>query len=119
MKRAYILIFVLVISFTGISLGEEDRVKSEEQAIEIANQEGIELGDDHWVVIRFLQDYFANNESPSARVLIKALIENFADLGGRKRLYQLFPKGPANQGCRIAGLSSPEGSADMSFGSVQ
>ncbi len=92
---------------------------SEEQAQQIAGDEGIELGDDHWVVIRFLQDYFANNESPSARVLIKTLVDKLEDLGGRKHLYQLFPKGPANQGCRIAGLESPEGSANMSFGSVQ
>ncbi len=92
---------------------------SEEQAQRIANEEDIELGDDHWVVIRFLQDYFADNESPSARLLIKALVDKFDNLGGRKHLYRLFPKGPAHQGCRIAGLESPAGSADMSFGSVQ
>ena len=53
------------------------------------------------------------------RRLTKALEEQFQQQGGRKYLYHLFPKGPANQGCRIAGLNPPEGSADQSFGSVQ
>ncbi len=92
---------------------------SEEHAQSVAKADGIELEEEHWAVIRFLQDYFSRNESPAARQLSKALEEQFRQQGGRKYLYKLFPKGPANQGCRIAGIKPPEGSADQSFGSVQ
>jgi len=92
---------------------------SEERALKLADEEGIKLENDHWLVIRFLQDYFSSNESPNARQLVKAMDERFDQQGGRKHLYRLFPRGPANQGCRIAGLESPKGSADKSFGSVQ
>jgi tRNA 2-thiouridine synthesizing protein E len=92
---------------------------SEEHAQSIAAADGLELEEAHWAVIRFLQDYFSHNESSAARQLTKALEEQFQQQGGRKYLYNLFPKGPANQGSRIAGLKPPEGSADQSFGSVQ
>lgn len=92
---------------------------SEEHAAQLAASEGIELEDEHWAVIRFLQEYFSRNEFPVARHLSKALEEQFRQQGGRKHLYSLFPNGPANQGCRIAGLNPPEGSIDQSFGSVQ
>lgn len=92
---------------------------SEENAQSIAAADGIELEETHWAVIRFLQDYFSHNESPVARQLSKALEEQFKHQGGRKYLFNLFPKGPANQGSRIAGLTPPQGSVDQSFGSVQ
>ena len=92
---------------------------SEKEAESIASADGIVLEEAHWAVIRFLQDYFSRNESPLARQLSKALEEQFKQQGGRKYLFNLFPKGPANQGSRIAGLTPPQGSTDQSFGSVQ
>lgn len=92
---------------------------SKEHAEKVATTEGIKLEDEHWAVIRFLQEYFLRNKSPLARQLTKALEEQFRQRGGRKYLYSLFPNGPANQGCRIAGLNPPDGTVDQSFGSVQ
>jgi tRNA 2-thiouridine synthesizing protein E len=91
----------------------------ETQADKIAIEEGLDLNDDHWVAIRFLQDYFATHETADARHVAKALDEKFVNKGGRKYLYQLFPNGPTHQGCRIAGLEPPEGSVDKSFGTVR
>ncbi len=90
-------------------------------AIRTAQQEGLKLGDDHWEVVRALQEYFARHaDSPSihTRELHDALDEKFHIKGGRKYLFSLFPGGPVAQGCRIAGLKAPAGTSDSGFGSV-
>ena len=83
-----------------------------------AQQEGLELSDDHWQAIRAVQEYFARNEVPRVRELHDALDEKFHSQGGIKYLYLLFPAGPVAQGCRLAGLQAPAGTTDKSFGSV-
>ena len=92
---------------------------SEEQARHTADQESLELGDEHWEAIRALQEYFARNETLHVRELHDALAEKFHGQGGSRYLYLLFPGGPVAQGCRMAGLLAPAGSTDRSFGSVQ
>jgi TusE/DsrC/DsvC family sulfur relay protein len=85
-----------------------------------AKEEGIALTDDHWNVVRALQEYFARHEvhERNMRELHDALDERFHASGGMKYLYQLFPGGPVAQGCRIAGLPVPAVAADRGFGSV-
>ncbi len=84
----------------------------------LASDEGIEMTDDHWSVLRGLQDYFATHALYKARELTDALDEMYYSRGGIKSLYRLFPKGPVAQGCRLAGITPPSGSVDRSFGSV-
>jgi len=86
-----------------------------------AATEGLELGADHWEVVRGLQEFFARHEDQAinARDLHDALDEKFHARGGLKYLYALFPGGPVAQGCRLAGLEPPAGSLDAGFGSVQ
>lgn len=84
-----------------------------------ASSEGLALTRDHWEVVRALQGYFASHESAKPRELHDALDEKFHASGGIRYLYELFPGGPVAQGCRVAGLEPPAGSADASFGSVQ
>ena len=93
----------------------------ENDAIQMAQQEGIELTPDHWRVLQALQEYFVRHEDThvNARKLYDALEEKFHIDGGMKYLYRLFPGGPIAQGGRIAGLPVPAGSTDKSFGSVQ
>ncbi|RMD68686.1 MAG: TusE/DsrC/DsvC family sulfur relay protein [Gammaproteobacteria bacterium] len=99
--------------------GEQDSW-SEEEARKIAAEEGIELTEDHWEVINFLRAYYKEHGQPKyARQVLEALEERFADKGGRKYLYQLFPKGPVNQGTRIAGLPHPLYTVDPSFGTAE
>jgi tRNA 2-thiouridine synthesizing protein E len=88
-------------------------------AEQTAAAEGVALTDDHWSVIRALQSLFAGDPSPSARSVHDALDEHFHDRGGLKYLYGLLPGGPIAQGCRLAGLGTPAGAVDASFGSVQ
>ncbi|UCE89094.1 MAG: TusE/DsrC/DsvC family sulfur relay protein [Pseudomonadota bacterium] len=88
-------------------------------AEEIAADEGVHLAEAHWNVVEFLRDYYQSNGIPEhARQLSDALSARFAADGGLKYLYTLFPKGPVNQGNRIAGVPVPSDSADPSFGSV-
>ena len=91
-----------------------------EVALKIAQQEGLKLGEEHWEVVRALQEYFARRDgSPgNLRELHDALDEKFHSKGGIKQLYQLFPGGPVAQGCRIAGLKVSAVAVDKSFGSV-
>ncbi len=84
-----------------------------------AKDEGIELTDDHWAVIRAMQHFFADDAAPNVRALHDALDEHFHGQGGLKYLYGIFPGGPVAQGCRLAGLEMPPGAVDPSFGSVQ
>ncbi len=89
-------------------------------AIEAARHEGLELGADHWEVLRALQEYSTRHGAPAInlRELHDALDERFHRQGGIRHLYMLFPSGPVAQGCRIAGLKVPAGAIDRGFGSV-
>ena len=91
-----------------------------ENAEELARAEGLALTEEHWRVVRALQEFYARNEEPTmnARELHDALDEYFHPEGGLKYLYKLFPKGPLAQGCLLAGLQPPAGSQDKGFGSA-
>jgi len=87
----------------------------------IAGEEGLELGPDHWRLLRSLQEFFARHEEDTINIreLKDALEEAFHREGGLRYLHRLFPGGPVAQGCRLAGLVAPPGAVDKSFGSVQ
>jgi len=91
-----------------------------ELAKSIAAKENLALQDDHWEVVRSLQEFYARNEDSTfpLRTLKDALDEKFHHKGGMKFLYVLFPGGPVAQGCRIAGVKAPSGATDTGFGSV-
>lgn len=77
----------------------------EEFVMAVANEEGIEnLTDEHWKVIKYLRDYYLQYDScPPIRMLVK---NTGFDL---KKIYQLFPTGPAKGACRLAGAPKPTG----------
>ena len=83
----------------------------------IAKQESLMLEDDHWELMRCLQEYYSKTDFPRLRQVTDALDENFHSKGGMKYLHQLIPGGPISQGCKLAGLKVPAGSVDPSFGS--
>ena len=71
----------------------------------VAINEGLpDLNDDHWRVIRFMRKVYAERgDGPSIRQLTK---ESGVDT---KRLYKLFPQGPAKKAAKIAGIPKPHG----------
>lgn len=91
---------------------------SEEIAQQLATAEDLQLTVEHWDVILFLRNHYAEHgAAPNARTLLNALEQKTE--GGKKRLYQLFPKGPVSQGSRIAGVPVPAHSTDPGFGTVE
>ncbi|OGN98523.1 MAG: sulfurtransferase TusE [Chloroflexi bacterium RBG_13_51_52] len=68
-------------------------------------KEGInELTEDHWKAINYLRSYYlANGICPMIRRLIK---ETGFTL---KKLYDLFPEGPANSACKWSGVPKATG----------
>lgn len=87
---------------------------NERMAQALAQREGIELTDEHWVVINFLRKfYFQYGITPMVKVLIKHMSDELGPpLANKEHMYELFPGGPARQGSRIAGLPSPQGCID-------
>lgn len=81
----------------------------------MAKQEGIELSKDHWEVIEYLREfYFTYGISPMVKIIMKHIEEDIGkDKANKEYLYSLFPKGPARQGSRIAGLPEPQGCIDF------
>lgn len=77
----------------------------------MAQKEGITLTEDHWQVINFLREfYFTYGISPMVKILMRYMAEDIGpERSSKDHLYQLFPKGPARQGSRIAGLPEPQG----------
>jgi tRNA 2-thiouridine synthesizing protein E len=80
-------------------------------ATEMAKEDNIELGDDHWEIINFLREYYEEYQiAPAVRVLTKAVGKKLGkDKGNSKYLYELFPYGPGKQACKFAGLPKPTG----------
>ncbi len=87
-------------------------------AKQLAVEEGLgELTEAHWHVIYVLRNHYRESgRARSAREVMQLLEKDFADEGGRRYLYELFPKGPISQGSRLAGVPAPPYSSDPSFG---
>lgn len=63
-----------------------------------------ELTEEHWKVIHYLNKYYKDfGIAPMIRKLCK---DTGFDL---KKIYELFPSGPAKGACKIAGLPKPTG----------
>ncbi|CAG9415082.1 TusE/DsrC/DsvC family sulfur relay protein [Providencia alcalifaciens] len=75
----------------------------------LAEQEEIELTDEHLEIIRFVRAFYLEfNTSPAIRMLVKAVSQQFGEEKGNSRyLYRLFPQGPAKQATKLAGLPKP------------
>ncbi|MEQ5318339.1 sulfurtransferase TusE [Providencia vermicola] len=82
---------------------------SEELIPLLAQEEGIELTHEHLEIIRFVRKFYLEfNTSPAIRMLVKAVSQQFGEEKGNSRyLYRLFPKGPAKQATKLAGLPKP------------
>jgi TusE/DsrC/DsvC family sulfur relay protein len=78
---------------------------SQDVAKALASTEDVtDLTDEHWKIINYLRDYFKQyGIAPMIRKLCK---ETGYPL---KKIYELFPSGPAKGACKVAGLAKPTG----------
>ena len=77
---------------------------TEELGTALANQIGVDMGEEHWKAIQFLRrDFPVQEETPTLR--------RVATVGQipTKQLFTLFPKKPAKKMAYIAGLPKPRG----------
>jgi len=87
----------------------ETAMWDQQLALAFAEQEKISMTDEHWDVVNFVRNFYLEYDtSPAIRMLVKALQKEWGEEKGNSRyLYRLFPKGPAKQATRIAGLPKP------------
>ncbi len=75
---------------------------SKEMGTEIAKGESIEMTDEHWEVITWLQEQVKANKPLSIRGIKKSGVVNI------KEFYALFPGGPLKVSTKIAGVPKPK-----------
>lgn len=78
-------------------------------AEQLARQERLELGEEHWQVLGFMRSYYEQHQiAPDARYTIKYMAD---ELGhgrqARNYLFKLFPYGYVKQACKLAGMKRP------------
>lgn len=81
----------------------------EEMIAVLAEAEGIDVTDAHREVILFVRHFYEEfNTSPAIRMLVKAMEKEYGkEKGNSIYLFKLFPKGPAKQATKLAGLPKP------------
>lgn len=78
---------------------------NESIAAALAATEGVnDLGERHWVLIRYLREYYQKfGIAPMIRKMCKEVGMKLTEV------YELFPTGPAKGACKAAGLPKPTG----------
>ena len=78
---------------------------NEEVALALASTEAVsELTEEHWKLVNYLREYYQKfGIAPMIRKLCK---ETGFPL---KKVYELFPSGPAKGACKVAGFAKPTG----------
>ncbi|MDR1604947.1 MAG: TusE/DsrC/DsvC family sulfur relay protein [Gracilibacteraceae bacterium] len=76
----------------------------EEVAQKLAETEEVELTEEHWAIINYLRNYYAEfSVAPMVRRMLKDVKKS------QSEIYELFPSGPGKGACKIAGLPKPTG----------
>lgn len=84
---------------------QEPELWNQNVAMALATTEGVqEMTEEHWKLVNYLRDYYLKfGIAPMIRKLCK---ETGFPL---KKVYELFPSGPAKGACKVAGLAKPTG----------
>lgn len=112
-----IAIKLLRVGDKDIELDQEGYIQdmdawSEDFARALAAEEGLLLTEEHWEVIHFIRDQYAERHvQPQVRDMIKHFRVVWGpERGNNHYLHELFPKGgPQKQGNRLAGMRRTKG----------
>ena len=101
---------VATLGGTNIEIDEDGFIQEPEKwnrevAEDLAKMENASpMDEERWKLVNYLRDYYVKfGIAPPVRMLIK---QTGFDL---KKIYQLFPGGPAKGACKVAGLPKPTG----------
>lgn len=82
-----------------------------------AQKKGIELTPERLEAIEFVQDFYEHcDDCKNARQLMNIMDQEFADKGGKKYLYRLFPDGPLSTIHDLIELPNLGNQVDLGFG---
>lgn len=92
-----------------------------EEVEERARKIGIVLTDEHWDAINFVKNFYDYHEDEELQIkdYNNAIKGKYAQQGGLKHLYSLFPEGPINTITQLAGIPEVKSTQNPSMGSVQ
>ncbi|WWO97506.1 MAG: TusE/DsrC/DsvC family sulfur relay protein [Candidatus Dasytiphilus stammeri] len=78
-------------------------------AKKLASEEKLNLNKEHWQIIFLVRNFYLTfNMVPTMRMLVKSITKQYGiEKGNSRYLFQLFPKGPAKQAAKIAGIPKP------------
>lgn len=82
----------------------------EELARQLAAEEGLELTDAYWPVLRFMREYWQQHKvAPDVRHVTRQLVEKhgYDKKSAKQFLFNLFPYGYVKQACKVAGMQRP------------
>ena len=86
---------------------------SEDAAIELARDEDVDMTETHWGLVDYVREYYLENQvHPTMHALVRNLGKHLGKTFHEEKayvkfLYQLFPRDPVSQLCKIAGLPKP------------
>jgi len=84
---------------------QDPEVWDQDLANALAKTESVDdMTEEHWKIVNYIRDYYL--EFGTAPMIRKLCKQTKTDL---KRIYELFPSGPAKGACKIAGLPKPTG----------
>lgn len=93
---------------------------NENQARDIAQTRGYELTEERLEIVKVLREHYREHgQAEDGRELEDLLEERFADQGGKRYLYQVFPDGPVTEGLALAKLPVPPHTVDAGFGTAR
>jgi len=83
---------------------------TQEVAERLAEEESVDLSEDHWAVLRFMREFLeTHGVAADARFVFQYLGERHSETSkaARRRFFQLFPYGYTKQACKVAGMRQP------------
>jgi len=83
---------------------------SSELALTLAAEEGLALTEEHWMILTFVREYYAEHQiTPDIRHVARYIAERTGGdkKAGKQRIFELFPYGYVKQTCKVAGMMRP------------